>query len=80
MSVRLDKGVILLEGPGALEDATILLDLMLAHADAAIDFDKCTRVHMSVAQILLAARRRVHRPPKEPFLCDWLIPLLAPTE
>jgi len=77
MTVRLGDGAILLEGVCLIEDAAPLLDLMLAHPGLPVDLDECARVHMAVAQILLAARPAVRRPPKDVFMKDWLMPLLA---
>lgn len=76
MTVRLSDGAIILEGACLLDDATILLDLMLAHPAATIDLDKCTRLHMAVAQVLLAAQRPVLRPPDDAFLRERLAVLL----
>ena len=76
MTVRLVDGAIGLEGACHLEDAVALLDLMTAHPELPIDLHKCTRVHMAVAQILLAGRPTVQRKSKDPFLKDWLLPLL----
>ena len=76
MTVRLSDGVIVLEGACLLDDATILLDLMLANPAAMTDLDECARAHMAVAQILLAAQRPVLRPPRDAFLRERLAVLL----
>lgn len=77
MTVRLGDGAVLLEGTCLIDDAAPLLDLMLAHPGLPIDLDECVRIHMAVAQILLAARPAVRGHPKDVFLKDRLVPLLA---
>ena len=77
MSVRLDEGVVRLVGECAVEHAETLLGLLQDHPDAAIDLQRCTRLHLAVAQVLLAARRPIATLPADPFLRDIFAPNLA---
>lgn len=74
MSVRLDQGVVRLEGECAVEHAETLLGLLQDNPTAAIDLHGCTRLHLAVAQVLLAARRPIAALPADPFLRDLFAP------
>jgi hypothetical protein len=68
MSVRLDAGIVRLGGECAVEHAETLLGLLQENPTAAIDLHGCTRMHLAVAQVLLAARRPIVAPPADPLL------------
>ena len=77
MTVRLDTGVVRLDGDCAVEDAETLLALLLDQPAAAIDLAQCTRLHLAVVQVLLVAHRPIAAPPGDPFLRDFIVPVLA---
>jgi hypothetical protein len=77
MSVRVDAGVVRLEGECAVEQAETLLGLLQEHPAATIDLQRCTRLHLAVAQVLLAAGRPLTAPPVDPFLHDLFAPILV---
>ena len=77
MSVRLDDGVVRLDGDCAVEHAETLLGLLQDNPAAAIDLHRCTRLHLAVAQVLLAARRPIAVLPGDPFLRNLFAPDLG---
>ncbi|RZF64122.1 hypothetical protein EWE75_12280 [Sphingomonas populi] len=56
MSVRVEAGMIHLEGRCLVEDAEPLLLALQDNADATVSLAGATRLHMAVVQVLLAAR------------------------
>lgn len=68
MSVRLTNGVVFLEARCGAEDAETLLLALQERPDAEIDAAGVSRMHLAVAQILLAVRPVVRSRPAEKFL------------
>jgi hypothetical protein len=61
-----------LEGACPLEDAEILLQLLLEHQLAAVDWRKCQQAHTAVVQVLLASERALRGPAAGPFLTKYI--------
>ncbi len=59
------------------EDAEILLQHLLAHSDAAIDWRGCETAHSAVVQVLMAARRAMLGTPAGTFIRVFVAPALA---
>jgi hypothetical protein len=79
MSVTLTAdGVIQLVGRCPSDDAGPLLEHLLAHPGAAVDWRGCEWAHTAVVQVLLAGRRKVIGPSKDRFLARWVEPMLGP--
>jgi hypothetical protein len=76
MSVRLDRGVIALEGECHVEDAEHLAALLEAEADPLVDLAQCRHLHGALLQVLLWYRPRVTGAPADPFLRAWVVPIL----
>jgi hypothetical protein len=76
MSVRLDDGVIRLEGVCAIEDAETLLALRCADPRAPIDVTACEQAHTAVIQLLTVGNPTVKGPPAGAFLCRMIWPRL----
>lgn len=69
MTVRLpDPATIRLEGDCPAEDAETLLRHLLDAPGATVDWRDCDTAHTAVIQVLLAARARLHGPPRGAFL------------
>jgi hypothetical protein len=78
MTVRLGEGgAIRLEGSCPDEDAETLAQFLLRDPTAMIDWRDCDHAHTAVVQLLLAACRTTHGPPRSIFLEAWVEPLLA---
>ncbi len=77
MTLRWDGGAILLEGECPADEAEGLLELVLAHPAAPIDWSRCRSAHTAVVQVLLAARRPLHGLPEDDFLRRWVLPCLT---
>lgn len=76
MSVTVEDGVIRLSGRCSAEDAESLLVALQEREDAIVDLEGAQKLHMAVAQVLLAARPLVRGAPEDAFLADRLLPLL----
>lgn len=77
MTLRWDGEAILIEGECRAEEAETLLELMLAHPVAILDWSRCGAVHTAVLQLLLAAGRPVRGVPEDAFLRRWVLPALT---
>lgn len=76
MTVRMDQGVIFLEGHCPSGDAEDLLQILLTDPAAPIDWRTCESAHTAVVQVLLAARRDIAGPPVGAILA-LIAPALA---
>ena len=76
MSVRLDDGVIILEGDCPVDEAEPLLELLLANPGASVDWSACGQLHTAVIQILLAARPPMAGDAGTPCLRRWIAPIM----
>jgi hypothetical protein len=45
---------------------------------ARVHLGACTQLHTAALQVLLAARIQISVPPSDPFLREWIAPLLNP--
>lgn len=77
MTVKLsESGAILLIDDCPAEDADLLLQHLLPHPDAPIEWSRCTGAHTAVIQVLLAAGRVPTGVPDGAFLKTWIGPAL----
>lgn len=77
MSIQLgENGAISLDGDCPAEDADLLLQHLLQHPDATIEWGGCSAAHTSVIQVLLAAGRVPIGTPKAMFLNSLIGPAL----
>jgi hypothetical protein len=65
-----DKNVIELVGVCPLEEAERLLQCLLEHGSATVDWRKCEQAHTAVIQVLLASNCSLRGPPVGTFLKD----------
>jgi hypothetical protein len=72
MSVRLDDGIIRLEGDCPVEDAEPLLELLQATPGARLDWRGCGRLHSAVLQVVLATAPDCIGPCGDPFVARWV--------
>jgi hypothetical protein len=79
MTVRLTGNVILLEGECRVEDAEPLLALLQANGDRIVDLAGTSRLHTAVVQVLLALSPETVGTSADPFIRDWIAPLLTRT-
>lgn len=73
---RAPSGEVELVGDCPIAEAEILLGLLLENPDAAVDWRGCEGAHTAVVQVLIASGRPVLGPPVDPFLSQWVEPLL----
>ncbi|PXA84767.1 hypothetical protein DMC47_39060 [Nostoc sp. 3335mG] len=76
MTIRVDQGVIFLEGRCRIEEAETLLGHLLEDGDRPVDLSGCEALHSAVVQILMAAKPVISRRPIDSFLCAHILPLL----
>lgn len=78
MTVSLDgSGAIRLEGSCSAEDAETLLQLLLAHPAAVVDWRHCEGAHGAVVQVLLVAKRTVLGPAASSILNRFVAPAIG---
>ena len=75
MSVRMDEGVVRLEGRCGVEEAETLVGLLQGGASS-VDISQCRHLHSAVAQALLAFRAPLVGKSPTPFLQDFVIPAM----
>ncbi|GAA0741421.1 hypothetical protein CA233_05880 [Sphingomonas sp. ABOLD] len=76
MTVRVDADAIYLVGRCPAEDADTLLVALQEAPDRTVDLGAAQRLHLAVAQVLLAARPPVCGVPSSDFLARYLLNLL----
>lgn len=76
MSVRIEDEVIHLHGRCQAEDAELLLVALQEAPVRAVDLTQVRRMHLAVAQILLAVRPSVRGMPEDAFLARHFVNLL----
>ncbi|MDV3456044.1 hypothetical protein RZN05_03550 [Sphingomonas sp. HF-S4] len=76
MSVRVEGEVILLVGRCQAEDAEALLVALQESAARIVDLAEVQRMHLAVAQVLLAVRPTVQGSPTNAFLARYFVNLL----
>ena len=72
-----DDNTIVLIGACPAEDGETLLQSLLAHPTAEIDWRGCESAHAAVVQILLVSGRAIRGPAAGPFLARFIGPALA---
>jgi hypothetical protein len=77
MTVRLDNGVILLEGDCTIDDAEALLRHLLATPGAQVAWRGCEKLHAAVLQVMLASGRSPAGMTQNAFLNDLVRPLFG---
>lgn len=77
MSVRVEGDVIHLAGRCLVEDAETLLVALQDGPDRTVDLAAVQRLHLAVAQVLLALRPATRGVPGTAFLARHLLDLLA---
>jgi hypothetical protein len=75
VTLRWDGEAIFLQGECPADEAEELLELVLAHPAAPIDWACCRSAHTAVVQVLLAAGRPLRGLPEDEFLRRWIPPL-----
>jgi hypothetical protein len=77
MSVRLEDDTVILEGPCGVEDAEPLLALLQEARTRPVDIQGAESLHTAVFQVLLATRPPLRGASPNPFVRDWLVPILS---
>jgi hypothetical protein len=76
MSVRLEGNVVLLEGQCRVEDAELLLGWLQTEEQPVVDMSRAEHLHAAVLQVLLATKPALGGGCQDPFIAQWVIPLL----
>jgi hypothetical protein len=81
MSVRLNSDdVIVLEGRCPVDEAEILLQLLIGGPGSVVDWRACDGLHTALVQVLLRLRPVLRGPCADDFLQQWVEPLLVGAE
>jgi hypothetical protein len=76
MTVRFERDVIFLSGDCRVEDAEPLASLLSAQPVRRIDISQAAALHTAVVQILIAFEPELLGTPSDPFLRQWILPIL----
>jgi hypothetical protein len=76
MPLRCEDDTVHFEDTCAVEEALTLTEHLREHPGARADLSRCTYLHTSLAQVLLAMKPEIAALPGEPFMARWLNPLL----
>ena len=74
MSIRVEHGVVRLEGSCLVEDAEALL-LAFQEGCRQVDIGSATRLHLAIVQLLIAFRPQVSVIPDNSFIRLHILPL-----
>jgi hypothetical protein len=74
MSVRVATDAIYLEGRCPVDDAEPLFVAIREHPRLPIDIHNTQRLHLAVAQVLLALGPELRGQPADPFLARFVLP------
>ena len=77
MSVRLEADTVILAGACGVEDAEPLLALLQDAPTRPVDIERAESLHTAVFQVLLAMRPPLRGGSPNPFVRDWLVPILS---
>ena len=77
MPFRVEDGVVSLEGHCSVEEAPDLFQALLAVEAPTIDIDRVESLHTAVAQVLVASRGTLKRPPTDLVLAACFASLTA---
>jgi hypothetical protein len=76
MSVRVEDGIIRLEGDCGVEDAEPVFSAFSEGRATAVDLSGADKIHGAVAQALLRVGAKIVGRPADPFLADHVAPAL----
>lgn len=77
MPLRLARNRLCFEGECTVEEALPLLDYLQRPKPPRVDLRRCTHLHTALAQVLAVCRPPRAIPPEDPFLAQWVMPLLS---
>jgi ABC-type transporter Mla MlaB component len=77
MTVHLEGHAIHLQGECRVEDAERLLEHLQADRSRRVDLSRAGTLHTAVVQVLLALRPAISGRSDDPFVRDWIEPLLS---
>jgi hypothetical protein len=80
VTVRRAGQTILLAGDCPLEEAEILLRLLVEVPGATVDWSACSGTHTAIVQVLLAAGKKPEGTPRNPVLAGVIAPALLRVE
>ena len=80
MTVRLEEGMIRLEGDCHIEDAEALVSLLQGGAARPVDVSRSGHLHSAVMQALLSLTPRIVGSPGDRFIREWVLRGAPPDE
>lgn len=76
MTLRIEDGIVYLEGACAVEEAELLVAAFESGGAAAVDLANCRHLHCAVVQTLLRFKPSVRGVSKAPFIRDFVAPAM----
>jgi hypothetical protein len=73
MTISAADGVITASGACAVDEAEILLRLLLANPVAKVDLSATSHMHTALWQVLMVCRPEIVGVPVDPFATKWLL-------
>lgn len=77
MSVALKHNAIVVVGDCGVEQAEMLLDLIISNPDAAVDVSAAGSLHTALWQVMFASRPSISGNPPDAFIRKWVISKLT---
>jgi hypothetical protein len=77
LTIRLEDGILHIEGICPVEEAETLLERLLDEPGLPVDWSGCRHLHTAVLQVLMAVRPPLRGTPDDAFLRRWIEPVLA---
>jgi hypothetical protein len=76
LPLELDERTATLTGTVTVDDVEPFVAWLRATPQARIDLSGCTHPHTGIVQAMLVFSPAVSAPPADPFLAEWILPLL----
>lgn len=80
MTIQVKGKLLKLVDSCPVEDAETLHEKLLEKPELNLDLSQCQHMHAAVLQVLMLQPRAIKRPPEDPFLKQWIMPLLVRAE
>jgi hypothetical protein len=77
---RVDEGILILDGTCSVDDAELLLQMLLATPDAIVDWTQCRQLHTAVLQVIMASGNTPLGPCGDAWVQRWLATKLPQKE
>lgn len=77
MPLELDERTATLTGSVTVDEVEPFVAWLRANPKGRVNLKGCTHLHTGVLQAMLLFGPKVSAPPADPFLAEWVLPVLA---